>query len=182
MKVRYSWDGGNHIRSGCSAEVANAVMDEMEEKLGRDVEAQDVLDAARPEKSPLHGLFTWDDSKAAEQFRLSQARCVIRCLRVTPIEPGVSAQPRRVRLAMGRNDERPGGYARAVTLRDDRHKADFVIAEGMRLLAGVRRRVEEIDEVAGFATGMQAGIDQAIAAGEAARQRIQNPKRKVKAK
>lgn len=32
-----------------------------------------VLDAARTKTSPLHDFFEWDDSKAAEKYRLSQA-------------------------------------------------------------------------------------------------------------
>jgi hypothetical protein len=37
-----------------------------------------VIEAAREPDSPLHGYFEWDDSKAAEQYRLDQARCLIR--------------------------------------------------------------------------------------------------------
>lgn len=37
-----------------------------------------VLDLARAEDSPLHTLFVWDDSAAAHQYRLEQARRVIK--------------------------------------------------------------------------------------------------------
>lgn len=33
-----------------------------------------LVDAARPVDSPAHDAFEWDDSKAAEEYRLSQAR------------------------------------------------------------------------------------------------------------
>ena len=36
--------------------------------------AQAVVDAAREEGSPLHGFFEWDDNKAANEYRLLQAR------------------------------------------------------------------------------------------------------------
>ena len=39
---------------------------------------EDVVEAARPANSPLHTRFTWDDSAAAHQFRLEQARTLIR--------------------------------------------------------------------------------------------------------
>jgi hypothetical protein len=38
----------------------------------------DVVNAARPEESPLHSHFEWDDSEAAEEYRLYQARYLIR--------------------------------------------------------------------------------------------------------
>jgi len=38
---------------------------------------QAFVDAARPEKAVLHGLFEWDDKLAGEQYRLGQARAII---------------------------------------------------------------------------------------------------------
>lgn len=37
-----------------------------------------VVEHARDDQSPLHELFTWDDTEAAHNFRLMQARWVIR--------------------------------------------------------------------------------------------------------
>lgn len=38
----------------------------------------DVVEAARPKSSPLHSRFTWDDTKAAAEYRLWQAQSLIR--------------------------------------------------------------------------------------------------------
>ena len=43
---------------------------------------QAVVDAARDEESPLHGAFCWDDTEAAEKYRLLQAQDLIRSFRV----------------------------------------------------------------------------------------------------
>lgn len=37
-----------------------------------------VVEAARPKSSPLHSRFEWDDTEAAENYRLWQARQLIR--------------------------------------------------------------------------------------------------------
>ena len=42
------------------------------------ITADRVVEAARDPESPLHGEFEWDDSKAAAQHRLNQARTLIR--------------------------------------------------------------------------------------------------------
>lgn len=42
----------------------------------------DVLEAAIDENSPLHHAFEWDDSAAAKQHRLNQARRLITSIRV----------------------------------------------------------------------------------------------------
>lgn len=45
-----------------------------------------VLDDARDPDSPLHNHFEWDDTTAAEQHRLQQARTLINGLRIIRIE------------------------------------------------------------------------------------------------
>lgn len=50
---------------------------ELARKNGGLLTAEAVVEAARPEESPLHDWFTWDDSEAARQWRLQQARQLI---------------------------------------------------------------------------------------------------------
>lgn len=42
--------------------------------------ANQVLDLARPKNSPIHKYFNWDDTDAAEKYRLYQARHLISCV------------------------------------------------------------------------------------------------------
>jgi len=51
----------------------------------------ELLEAARPKKSEIHSLFDWDDTQAAEKYRLFQARNIIRCVVVEFKEKHVSA-------------------------------------------------------------------------------------------
>jgi len=46
------------------------------------LQAEDVLEEARNPDSPLHPMFEWDDQVAAHQYRLEQARALIREVRV----------------------------------------------------------------------------------------------------
>lgn len=45
---------------------------------------EEVLEKARKKRSELHKCFEWDDSVAAEKFRLQQARQIIQLLVITP--------------------------------------------------------------------------------------------------
>lgn len=49
----------------------------------RIVSTDDVLAAAEPEDSPLHDAFTWDDSEAAHEYRLQQARQLVSHIVIT---------------------------------------------------------------------------------------------------
>lgn len=44
------------------------------------VKPKELVDAARPRSSPIHKYFTWDDSIAAENYRLQEARKLVSCL------------------------------------------------------------------------------------------------------
>ena len=59
-----------------SADIVGAEMERIEARDGQ-VTSKSLLDAGRPEESVLHSLFEWDDSKAAELYRLRQATEVI---------------------------------------------------------------------------------------------------------
>lgn len=72
-----------------------------------------VVDAARPRSSPLHGYFTWNNAEAADQWRLVQARALLRSV-IVMNPAGLDVQPtvRYVSLLMDRSQ--PGGGYRAV--------------------------------------------------------------------
>ena len=70
----YQWKAGSR-KSGD----ATAVGQELE-RLGEAIDAPIVVEKARNKKSVLHSYFEWDDSAAAEEYRLVQARELIRSL------------------------------------------------------------------------------------------------------
>jgi len=66
-----------------------AILQEIYEERGR-LTARDVLEEARDPGHPLHARFEWDDSIAAERYRLEQARQLIREIKVTFIPRGAT--------------------------------------------------------------------------------------------
>ena len=69
-----------------------------------------VVHAAALPQSPLHNAFTWDDSEAAEQYRLWQARQLIR---TTVQYVNIQGQPRAMRVFVSLTPDREcdaGGY------------------------------------------------------------------------
>lgn len=63
-----------------------------------DLKPEDVLDDARNPNSPLHDCFTWDDSIAAEAYRLIQAKAVIRVAVRFLARPASVPQSARIRF------------------------------------------------------------------------------------
>ena len=92
---------------------------------------RDVVDTARDKKSPLHDYFTWDDSHAAELYRLEQARVIIRCA-VTIIpnkNEGVT-----VRAYTSLYDDRKvegGGYRLTVDILSDEDRRTALVRQAL---------------------------------------------------
>lgn len=76
-KYRYGWTK----RYSVPAQVVGEIVERFPENT-----AENIVREARKRASPLHKLFEWDDSAAAEQFRLVQARVMISSLRVEIVD------------------------------------------------------------------------------------------------
>ena len=76
-------DGSRHK---VDAEKAYRVTSDLEER-GM-LTAQNLVDESRPEDAVLHDEFEWDDDVAANQYRLTQARNIIRSIQIVRAETG----------------------------------------------------------------------------------------------
>ena len=77
-KKKYEW---STFKRSVDANVVGGVMEMLEERDGS-ATAESFLEVSRPEDSETHSLFEWDDSVAAEKYRLDQSRRTINDLRV----------------------------------------------------------------------------------------------------
>lgn len=76
----YEWKDGARFQSG-ALDDAKQVGDHLEllrKECKGELTPRDVVNDARNPNSPLHSHFEWDDSEAAEAYRLQQARNLIR--------------------------------------------------------------------------------------------------------
>lgn len=89
---------------------ANPVLDELRKIAKRRrglLRPRDVVEAASDPASPLHSRFTWDNSKAAHEYRLWEARELLAQYWV--VEP-VSNQPIRLLISLDSDREAKAGY------------------------------------------------------------------------
>lgn len=99
-----------------------------------------VVESARPKDAPLHGYFEWDDKAAAEEFRLEQARSMIRRVRfVVEDSAGVPAG-RAVREFQWTLDARAGEAPRRVY----RRVTDMTEAEREEVRERMKRSISSL--------------------------------------
>lgn len=95
------------------------------------VEAEAVVEAARPKRSPIHGAFEWDDTAAAHQHRLKQARDLVTHL-VPVVEKDAPRPP--VQFVHVRTGEAKGYVATSRAMSDPEFREQTL----MSALAGLR--------------------------------------------
>jgi hypothetical protein len=118
------------------------------EKRGR-LTPRDLVDAARDPSSPLHSEFEWDDGKAADDWRIEQARRLIRSVKVMVDEETVTiALPRYVRDTARENDEQ--GYVTVEQIRREPQNAAALLRYEFGRAATHCRRALAIAEAVGI--------------------------------
>jgi hypothetical protein len=75
-KMVYKWKNGARFKAD-----ASKIGEELS-SLGEKIAPAAVVKKARNKKAELHKCFEWDDSKAAEEYRLNQAREVMRSITI----------------------------------------------------------------------------------------------------
>ena len=79
-----------YVQGGVKAQDAGEELERIQQCHGK-VTPDIVVDEARPTDSPLHNVFEWDDEKAAENYRHSQASVLIRSIEV--VKPEGNTEP-----------------------------------------------------------------------------------------
>lgn len=149
-----------------SAQTAGERLTEIEQRDGA-ITPQAVVDDARPETSVLHKVFEWDDAKAAEQYRLSQASSFIRSIVVIPEPEEKIKAP--VRMYLNRNpinegQKKQGAYINYRSALDDPESREVVLNNARYELRLFRKKYSNLNELA----KVLAVIDEvlAVASGE----------------
>ncbi len=98
MSYKYSWSRKYSV----DPQVVGEIIESMPEST-----ASNLIKEARKKRSPLHSIFEWDDTEAAREYRLMQARMLIRSLQVEVINS--KQEPEQV-VAFVKDINQHGGY------------------------------------------------------------------------
>lgn len=144
--MKYRWKLGSHVK-GVTAQDAGERLEQLRNAFKGRLRPVDVLADARQAESPLHTAFEWDDTAAAEQYRLEQAGQLIRSVHVIYDE---TTQKGPVRafvhvLQSGDEDRTFTSIAHAMQTPDLREQ---VIARAMAEVKAWRKRYKDYEELA----------------------------------
>lgn len=108
---------------------------------------QEIVEFAKNSETALHSQFTWDDTEAAQKYRLAQARAIIR-VAVIVDERSEETVRTYVSLTQDRHDE--GGYRATVEVLNDDMLAEALMQDALKELNTFKRKYEKLSHVSGI--------------------------------
>lgn len=134
----YTWKNGSQVRA--DAQTAGNVCKQLED--AGNLTPSALVDISRPEDAPLHGCFEWRDDVAAERYRESQARYIIRSLEMNVEEH----QP--VRAFMKLSASVSNSYQATDVLMKDSDSRELLLEQALRELNALRVKYAALKELA----------------------------------
>lgn len=144
MSDKYGWSQGSHMPHGVDA---NAVAEELN-KLGNKVVPEIIVQKAKSPRSAMHPCFEWDDSVAAHEYRLTQARHLARSLVVSVQR--ADGEPRYVRafVSVQHPEDEENTYTPYAVVMSDDWLRQQALARVKAQLQAIRERYSELEELA----------------------------------
>lgn len=137
---KYGFRPGSRV-SGIKPEVAARELERINHEQGA-VTPEAVVEEAAPADAPLHPAFEWDNGKAAQEYRLAQARTLIRAVVVE-----YEAKPSHAAYVHVVVDGE-GQYKPAEVVVNDVDLYQSAVLQLREWLASARRSVSELETLA----------------------------------
>lgn len=115
-------------------------------KNGGLLQPETVVESARPASSPLHSRFEWDNTVAGQQYRIWQARQLIRVS--VEIIPSME-KPTDVFVSLSTDREKEsGGYRIMVDVLTDKQMRQQMLSDALTELEIFREKYSRLKELA----------------------------------
>ena len=140
---KYSWRFNKRV----SAQVAGEVMEKIEQRDG-ELTKEAFLEESRPEDSPTHDLFEWDDTVAAEKFRLEQSRMCIADIVVEVVKSDEETKKVHAFVNVNKKSDK-ASYSNIQIAMDDEEKRKIVLQNAFTELKQFEQKYSDLAELSG---------------------------------
>lgn len=148
-RLEYAWRDGARLPKGArvAAQVVGARLEQLRAGGGGELTPEAVVSDARYPGSPLHSLFEWDEAEAAHQYRLVQARALIRAV-VVRYRAMPDGGPRTVVAFVNLKDGDRQYYTATAAALSDRERRAIVLRQAWKDFQALRKRHADLTEFA----------------------------------
>lgn len=142
-EVQYAWKANRSFK--IAAQIVGEELEQIEKEDGGRITPVAVVERAKSSNSVLHSFFEWDDSKAAEQHRLWQARSLIGAVVVRSYK---DQETKPVRAFVNVSGEEGREYLGIVSVMSDDEKRAAMLRDAKEELEEWRERYRGLQEFA----------------------------------
>ena len=115
--------------------------------IGETATPAQIVEKARDEASELHKCFDWDDTVAADKWRLQQARQVVTLLVVTIKNDEPEAEPVRLRVFERSGETYDAGYKQTFLIVQDKDEYKALLRRAKSELEAFKRKYKALVEL-----------------------------------
>lgn len=143
---------------GVPAQIVGEVLESIEKREGM-ITPELFLEESRPEDSPTHNCFEWDDTVAAERFRRSQAYHTIKDLEVVVLNAEDSIPTKAFVNTVEIHPNERGVFKSINIALSSVDSRDIVIQNAKREMEMFKKKYAELSELAALFTEMDNAIE-----------------------
>jgi hypothetical protein len=133
--------------SGIDANIAGQELEHIREANGGKLYTAAVVEAAKRKSSPIHDAFTWDDGKAAHEFRLTEARYFLRNIVVVQ-DAETEPSPAFVHVNITTTEGAEAYYQSTAVLTDLPSEYEGALSSCVSRLESAQRSLSELQRLA----------------------------------
>jgi len=148
MKKKYSIKRGSRI--SVNADVAGKLLEEIESVHGM-VTPELIVKASKRKSSPLYSFFDWDNNLAADKWRLTQAKYLIRSITVIISAPEYT-EPQRAFVCVSKgylngSEREEGTFLTIESAMSDKETRELLVKKALQELKFWKARYQHLKEL-----------------------------------
>lgn len=155
MSMTYQWKAG--FRAKGDPEIVGRELEAIQEEHGS-IAPELVVDKAKDKASPLHGYFEWNNTTAANLYRVDQARYLIRAIAVKIERDDDDPIVTRAFVEM-KQEEAAGSYVSIAVVSQDEEMRKALVEQAMHDIAVFRQKYAVLVEVFGLLDALQVKLE-----------------------
>lgn len=147
IRTKYSWKTGSRIT--LKAEVLGPCLRALAQRHGKAVAAKKLVEEARDPEHVAHDAFEWNNTKAAERYRIFQANHLLRSICFNVITPKGSGEVTRLFAAI-RDSEEPNKstYVLSDYAMSNKELREQVLQRALSELSSFKLKYQRLSELA----------------------------------
>ncbi len=149
IELEFAFSAGARVPRGANPQLVGAYLENLRLAHGGQLTALEIVTDARDRTSPLHPWFEWSNTKAAEAYRLDQARHLARSIEIVyRSDPQGGPQTTRAYINLKAVGDANRAYHAAVEVMGDTARRERALRTAWKELQSFKAKYQNLQEFA----------------------------------